>query len=101
MSDQHYPIDIHGCAQGVITFSLQQKHQGDGRETCRARVLDWTLANMWDPTADWFYYQQRRCRRHLPNEDPGAALVPGLDVVGARLAPRDTAEAQHEGLPGP
>jgi hypothetical protein len=24
------------------------------------RVLDWTLANMWDPKSGWFYYQQRR-----------------------------------------
>ena len=23
------------------------------------RVLDWTLANMWDPDSGWFYYQKR------------------------------------------
>jgi hypothetical protein len=59
MSDRHYPIDIHGCAQGVITFALQQKLQGEGAPMSR-RVLDWTLANMWDPKTAWFYYQQRR-----------------------------------------
>jgi len=59
MSDRRYPIDIHGCAQGIITFSLQQRHQGTGAATA-TRVLDWTLANMWDPATGWFYYQRRR-----------------------------------------
>jgi hypothetical protein len=58
MSDKHYPIDIHGCAQGVITFSLQQRHFGTGA-TMASKVLDWTIANMWDPTTAWFYYQKR------------------------------------------
>ena len=59
MSDRLYPIDIHGCAQGVITFSLQQRHLGTGAEMAR-RVLQWTVDNMWDPSSGWFYYQRRR-----------------------------------------
>jgi hypothetical protein len=59
MNDRLYPIDIHGCAQGIITFSLQQRHQGTGAATA-TRVLNWTLANMWDPATGWFYYQRRR-----------------------------------------
>jgi hypothetical protein len=59
MSDQEYPIDIHGCAQGVLTFSLRQKHCGEGANVAR-RVLDWTIANMFDPDSGWFYYQKRR-----------------------------------------
>jgi hypothetical protein len=59
MSDQKYPVDIHGCAQGVLTFSLRQKHQGEGLEVAR-RVLDWTIANMFDRDSGWFYYQKRR-----------------------------------------
>jgi hypothetical protein len=58
MSDRHYPIDIHGCAQGVITFSLLQRHDGTGAAMAR-KVLDWTIANMWDPKTAWFYYQKR------------------------------------------
>jgi hypothetical protein len=58
MSDRHYPIDIHGCAQGVITFSLQQQQFGTGGTMAR-KVLDWTVANMWDPKTAWFYYQKR------------------------------------------
>jgi hypothetical protein len=59
MSDRLYPVDIHGCAQGIITFSLQSGAYGDGADMAR-RVLDWTLANMWDPKSGWFYYQRRR-----------------------------------------
>jgi hypothetical protein len=59
MNDRLYPIDIHGCAQGIITFSLQQRHMGTGAATA-TRVLEWTLANMWDPASGWFYYQKRR-----------------------------------------
>jgi hypothetical protein len=59
MSDRRYPIDIHGCAQGVMTFSLQQRYTGTGAATA-TRVLSWTLANMWDPASGWFYYQRRR-----------------------------------------
>jgi hypothetical protein len=62
MSDRLYPIDIHGCAQGIITFSLQQREFGVGGEVAR-RVLRWTLDNMWDPASGWFYYQRRRAFR--------------------------------------
>jgi hypothetical protein len=58
MSNRHYPIDIHGCAQGIITFSLRQRHDGTGGAMAR-KVLDWTIANMWDPKSAWFYYQKR------------------------------------------
>ena len=58
-SDRLYPIDIHGCAQGIITFSLQQRHTGTGAATA-TRVLEWTLGNMWNPANGWFYYQRRR-----------------------------------------
>lgn len=59
MTDRRYPIDIHGCAQGIITFSLQQRHLGTGAVTA-TRVLGWTLGHMWDPKTGWFYYQKRR-----------------------------------------
>jgi hypothetical protein len=62
MHDRLYPIDIHGCAQGILTFSLQQQHQGSGGEFART-VMDWTLTNMWDPRSGWFYYQKRRAYR--------------------------------------
>jgi hypothetical protein len=62
MNDQRYPYDIHGCAQGILTFSRRQHHHGEGADVAR-RVLDWTLANMWDSRTGWFYYQKRRAIR--------------------------------------
>jgi hypothetical protein len=62
MSDQRWPADIHGCAQGIITFALRQRYDGTGGAVSK-RVLDWTLANMWDPRSGWFYYQKRRGMR--------------------------------------
>ena len=57
MSDQRYPYDIHGAAQGIITFSLHRQMP------MAAKVCGWTLANMWDPRSGWFYYQKRRGMR--------------------------------------
>jgi hypothetical protein len=62
MSDRTYPVDIHGCAQGIITFSLQQGHFGVGGDFA-GTVLGWTLEHMWDPRSGWFYYQRRRAFR--------------------------------------
>jgi hypothetical protein len=59
MSDRKRPYDIHGAAQGVITFSLAQKATGEGIVTAE-RVLSWTLDQLWDPRTGWFYYQKRR-----------------------------------------
>jgi hypothetical protein len=59
MSDQRWPVDVHGCAQGVLTFSLRQARRGEGGEQA-AKVLDWTVQNLWDPRSGWFYYQKRR-----------------------------------------
>ena len=62
MSDQKYPFDIHGAAQGVITFSRAQGSTGTGGAMA-ARVLGWTLGNMYDRRSGWFYYQKRRLFR--------------------------------------
>lgn len=59
MSDRRYPYDIHGAAQGIITFSLAQADRGEGRDMAR-RILEWTLRHMYDQRTHWFYYQKRR-----------------------------------------
>jgi hypothetical protein len=59
MNDQRYPFDIHGAAQGILTFSLAQKHRGTGGAVA-ARVADWTLREMFDPRTGWFHYQKGR-----------------------------------------
>jgi len=59
MSDQRYPYDIHGAAQGIITFSLAYADHRSGREMAR-KILGWTLRHMYDDRSHWFYYQKRR-----------------------------------------
>jgi len=61
MHDQRYPFDIHGAAQGTITFALASKATGDDAdaETSR-RILDWTITRMYDERSHWFDYQHRR-----------------------------------------
>ena len=59
MHDREYPHDIHGAAQGIVTFALADRAMGEGCEFSR-RVLGWTLENMYDPHTRWFYYQKRR-----------------------------------------
>jgi hypothetical protein len=62
MSDKKYPFDIHGAAQGVITFALAQHRTGSGDQMSR-KILNWTLAHMYEPHSGWFYYQKRRAFR--------------------------------------
>jgi hypothetical protein len=62
MNNKKYPFDIHGCAQGIISFSLAHAATGQGKEMA-GRVLNWSLENMYDPKTGWFYYQQRHTIR--------------------------------------
>ncbi len=59
MHDRKYPFDIHGAAQGIITFALAQWAVNEGAEFSR-KILEWTLENMYDRETGWFYYQKRR-----------------------------------------
>jgi hypothetical protein len=55
MSDQGYPYDIHGAAQGILTFSRHLRTHGD----LAHRIVDWTLKNMYNPEGR-FYHQKTR-----------------------------------------
>jgi hypothetical protein len=59
MHDRKYPFDIHGAAQGIITFALAHRYAGESAELSR-RVLRWALDVMYDPESHWFAYQKRR-----------------------------------------
>ena len=62
MHDRKYPFDIHGAAQGIITFALAHQATGHGGDFSRL-VLRWTMRNMYNHRTHWFYYQQHRfCR---------------------------------------
>lgn len=55
MSDQAYPYDIHGAAQGILTFSRHMQTHG----TLAHRIVDWSLENMYNPEGR-FYHQKTR-----------------------------------------
>jgi len=55
---RHYPYDIHGAAQGVLTFLQVRDLRPDFAD--RARVAGrWMLQHLFDPSGV-FYYQVRR-----------------------------------------
>lgn len=54
MSDQDYPHDIHGAAQGILTFSRHEKEYPGLAD----RIARWSLENMYHPDGR-FYYQKR------------------------------------------
>jgi hypothetical protein len=55
MSDRAYPYDIHGAAQGILTFSRHlDSHGGLAR-----RIARWALDEMYNPQGR-FYYQRTR-----------------------------------------
>lgn len=58
MSDADYPHDIHGAAQGILTFS---RHLEEWPELAQ-RIAGWSLAKMYDAKGR-FYYQDRRWGR--------------------------------------
>lgn len=55
MSHMDYPHDIHGAAQGILTFA---RHDGHFPGLAR-RITEWAIANMYHPEGR-FYYQQTR-----------------------------------------
>jgi hypothetical protein len=55
MSDARHPHDIHGAAQGILTFA---RHE-DEYPGFADRVSNWALTHMYDP-AGRFYYQMTR-----------------------------------------
>jgi hypothetical protein len=59
MNDQRYPYDIHGAAQGIITFSLAKRHCG-AADSVAEGIARWTLREMFDPRTGWFHYQKGR-----------------------------------------
>jgi len=57
MSDQNYPHDIHGAAQGILTFSQPQNLKD--YPGLAAKIMDWALVRMYHPEGR-FYYQETR-----------------------------------------
>ncbi len=55
MSDRSYPYDIHGAAQGILTFSRHLDTHG----ALAASITKWALDEMYAPEGR-FYYQKTR-----------------------------------------
>jgi len=58
MNDREYPHDIHGAAQGILTFS----RVGGADMDLAWRIADWAIRRMYHP-AGRFYYQETRWYR--------------------------------------
>lgn len=59
MNHRIYPHDIHGAAQGIITFSKASVVDSKWTETAD-RILAWTLENLYDEQKHEFWYQKTR-----------------------------------------
>lgn len=56
--DRVFPIDIHSCAEGIVT--LVRLRSWDPRAPAvLEKLVDWTLTHMQDPRG-YFYFQRRR-----------------------------------------
>lgn len=56
MYNRKYPHDVHGSAQGIITFSRAGLYDDSSRQFAD-RILDWTIEKLYRSSANRFYYQ--------------------------------------------
>lgn len=59
MSDRDYPHDIHGAAQGILTFSRHPREHPGFAE----KIAVWVLCNMYDASGRFYYQETRRYRK--------------------------------------
>lgn len=59
MNDKKYPFDVHGAAQGIITFTKAARHRlPDFRDA--GKTASWALENLYRPRTQDFAYRQGR-----------------------------------------
>jgi len=56
MSDQAFPYDIHGAAQGILSFAPHRARYG----ALAQRIARWTLDEMYDAEGRFYYQRTRR-----------------------------------------
>ncbi len=61
MSDQDFPHDIHGAAQGILTFSRHLDHYHE----LAGRILNWSRNRMWNSDGRFYYQQTRYFRKRF------------------------------------
>ncbi len=57
MHDKIYPHDIHGAAQGIITFAIASR-SNEAYLNYSDKILEWTLGNLFSPKHYRFFYQK-------------------------------------------
>ncbi len=57
MSDRDFPHDIHGAAQGILTFSRHCEDSNSLYRNLAKNIFHWTLQNMYHPQGRFFYQQ--------------------------------------------
>lgn len=57
MNDSKFPHDVHGSAQGIITFAKAAKLKKEYREVAM-RIADWSLSNLFRPELHDFRYRR-------------------------------------------
>lgn len=59
MNDKIFPLDVHGAAQGVISF-VKATEYGDIYEQTAKRIALWAISHMQNKKSGYFYYQKHR-----------------------------------------
>ena len=59
MSNKKYPLDVHGAAQGIISFSKAARHNETFRYQAE-KIAEWTLQNFYRPRTRDFAYRKGR-----------------------------------------
>ncbi|MBM3262262.1 MAG: glycoside hydrolase family 127 protein [candidate division Zixibacteria bacterium] len=59
MNDRKYPHDVHGSAQGIISFAKAGRHRPEYHDQARL-IADWTITHLYRPKTRDFRYRQGR-----------------------------------------
>ena len=59
MNNKKYPFDVHGSAQGILTFAKAARHRIEYSDQCR-KITDWTICNLYDSANKVFIYRKDR-----------------------------------------
>ncbi len=57
MNDQRFPHDVHGAAQGIITFTKASRYRSDYFPFL-LKIADWALDNLYNPRTCEFIYRR-------------------------------------------
>lgn len=59
MNDQKYPHDVHGAAQGIISFAKAGRYQPD-HLAFAGRIAEWAVTHLYSPQSQDFRYRKGR-----------------------------------------